>query len=233
VAVGCALSMRSLLHEAVQQVLMEEVPFIFNPIHAIFNQYARNTFMFPDFLPVDSMALDLGIDPESADQPLKVMLMKAISDTDKKLWEYLPVMYAASFSTSSLWRDAQFRPQVEGHLNNVHTLAQTINGLIIAFTAISSATADVSNITTNLLRFLEVSSVILLRVARSRDKHGPVDFPSVVIFMDKFVSASPLLTHDALERCLPYALMRNMYKQIYEEKTGPGKQQETGQDGGF
>lgn len=36
-----------------------------------------------------------------------------------------------------------------------------------------------------------------------------------------------------LERTLPYTLLRNMYKQIYEDKTVPGKQAETSQDGGF
>lgn len=39
-----------------------------------------------------------------------------------------------------------------------------------------------------------------------------------------------------LEKTLPYTLLRNMYKQIYEDKLGPGGKQipgEGAQDGGF
>jgi len=65
----------------------------------------------------------------------------------------------------------------------------------------------------------QISAIILLRMARAKvDKHGPVDFPSIITFLDRFVQASPMLTNDMLERCLPYALLRNMYKQIYEDK---------------
>jgi hypothetical protein len=43
--------------------------------------------------------------------------------------------------------------------------------------------------------------------------------PSVLIFMDKFVEDSPFVTQEVLEACLPYALLRSMYKQLYDTKT--------------
>ncbi len=78
--------------------------------------------------------------------------------------------------------------------------------------------------------FVEVSSVILLRLAKAKpDKNTPADFSSVIIFMDKvhwfcgitfqFVQESPLLTRDALENCLPYSLLRNHFRGIFAPKT--------------
>jgi len=70
--------------------------------------------------------------------------------------------------------------------------------------------------------FVEVSSVILLRMAKyaqaKQDKHTPVDFPSIIIFMDRFIEESPLLTRDILEECLPYALLRNEWKSVFTAK---------------
>lgn len=56
--------------------------------------------MFPDLLQSDTLALDLGLAPSTADQALKVVLRKATTDADKKLWELLPVLY---HQWQSLW----------------------------------------------------------------------------------------------------------------------------------
>jgi NCK-associated protein 1 len=234
IAVGNALAMRRLMKSALNQVAQDEIPYIVSSVDSMFNQYPPNIFMFPDLLLSDTLALDLGLAPSTSDQALKVVLKKATTEADKKLWELLPVLYAVSFATSSFWKDAQFRPYLEGHLNNCHSLIYTINDLITAFSSITFSSGNVEDIAALQLRFVEISSVILLRMARAKDtKHGPVDFPSVIIFIDRFVQECPLLTEDMLERTLPYTLLRNMYKQIYEDKTAPGKQAETAQDGGF
>lgn len=69
--------------------------------------------MFPDLLLSDSLAMDLGLAPSTSDQSLKVIIKKATSEADKKLWELLPVLYAVSFATSTFWKDAQFRPHIQ------------------------------------------------------------------------------------------------------------------------
>lgn len=50
-------------------------------------------FMFPDLLLSDTLALDLGLASSTSDQSLKVVLKKATTEADKKLWELLPVLY--------------------------------------------------------------------------------------------------------------------------------------------
>lgn len=237
IAIGNALAFRRLLKSALNQVAHDEIPFIVSAVDAMHNQYPANVFMFPDLLLSDTLALDLGLTSSTSDQALKVVLKKATTEADKKLWELLPVLYACSF-TSTLWKDAQFRPHLEGHLNNCHSLIYAINDLITAFASLTFASSgNVEDIAALQLRFVEVASVILLRMARApRDKHTPTDFASVIIFIDRFVQECPLLTEDMLEKTLPYTLLRNMYKQIYEDKLGPGGKQLTGeaaQDGGF
>lgn len=238
ISIGNALAFRRLLKAALNEVAHDEIPYIVSAVDSMFNQYPPNTFMFPDLLLTDTLAMDLGLNQSTSDQALKVVLKKATSEADKKLWELLPVLYACSF-TSSYWREAQFRPHLEGHLNNCHSLVYCINDLITAFASITFASSgNVEDIAALQLRYVEIASVILLRMARlpQRDKHGPVDFASVVIFIDRFVQECPLLTEDMLERTLPYTLLRNMYKQLYEDKLGPGGKPVVGegsQDSGF
>eukprot|EP01112_Ceratiomyxa_fruticulosa_P019008 TRINITY_DN6153_c0_g1_i1.p1 TRINITY_DN6153_c0_g1~~TRINITY_DN6153_c0_g1_i1.p1 ORF type:complete len:1157 (-),score=241.56 TRINITY_DN6153_c0_g1_i1:17-3487(-) len=217
-AVGSALNFRALMHEAMKLVAQDEVPYIFNTIESMFKQYHFNTFMHPDLLPVDTLAIDLGLETVSADQYLKQVFKKSTLESDKRVWDLLPIMFAVAFPTSLLWKEAVYKPQLEGYLNNAHNLSRCINDLIITFGTLTNPSGSELDIIALLQRFIEVSSVILLRMARTKDKHSPTDFPSVIIFMDKFMEDAKLLTYDALDSCLPYSLLRNMYKDVYENK---------------
>jgi len=85
------------------------------------------------------------------------MLKKASPEADKKLWDLLPVMYAVSFAVSNVWREAQYKPFLEGHLNNAHTLLTGVNSLITAFSAITVVgAADEAIIAAQLYRYVEV-----------------------------------------------------------------------------
>jgi len=137
-------------------------------------------------------------------------------------------MYAASLN-STVWKEAQYSPVIEGHLNNVHTLARGICDLITTFKSVTISNPDEKEIVYLLEKFVETSSVLLLRLARApkTDKHGPVDFPSMIIFMDRFIQECPLLSRESLEAVLPYALLRNEFKAIYARgSVGKAAQQE-------
>jgi len=222
ISIGNALCFRQILHEALTLAVQEKTPFIYNTVSSSFRQYRRNTFMSPELLPVDLLAMDCGIAVGTADQALKKFLSRSIGSADATLWDLLPFMFAASFTTN-IWKEAQFKPVIEGHTNNAHTLARAINDLIIAFKAITSTSGDEKEIVGLLKTFVEVSSIILLRMAKSsvkQDKHAPVDFPSIIVFVDKFIEACPLLTSEVMESCLPYALLRNEWRSIYAQKGG-------------
>jgi len=222
IAIGNALCFREILHEALHLVVEDRVPFIFNNVSTSFNEYRRNTFMSPELLPIDMLASDCGLRVGTADQALKKFLGKAIGSADAPLMDLLPFMFAAAF-TSSFWREAQYKPVIEGHTNNVHTLAKSINALIVAFKSITTSNPDEKEIVKQLSSFVEVSSVLLLRMARTpvkQEKYAPIDFPSIIVFMDKFIQESPLLTRDSLEHCLPYSLLRSEWKGIYSARAG-------------
>eukprot|EP01114_Cavostelium_apophysatum_P008095 TRINITY_DN2037_c0_g1_i3.p1 TRINITY_DN2037_c0_g1~~TRINITY_DN2037_c0_g1_i3.p1 ORF type:complete len:968 (+),score=390.05 TRINITY_DN2037_c0_g1_i3:690-3593(+) len=226
IAIGNALYFREILHEALGEIVELRIPYIFNTISNCFNEYRANTFMSPELLNIDALAADCGIDVGTADQALKKFLSKAIGSADAPLWDLLPFMYAASLN-STIWKEATFNPVIEGHSNNAHTLAKGINSLVVAFKSITTNTPDEKEIVYLLQRFVEVSSVLLLRLARApkTDKHGPVDFPSMIIFMDKFIKECPLLTQESLESVLPYALLRSEYKTVYRPTLIGGKKE--------
>jgi len=225
VQIGNALQFRSLLHEALAQTVQEKTGFIYSTVNSSFKQYRRNTFMADELVPTDLLAMDCGIAVGTADQALKKYLSKAIGSADAPLWDLLPFMYAASFSCPQ-WKDAIYRPVLGGHTNNSHTLARCISDLIIAFKSLTSSdktTPDEKEIVNLLKAFVEVSSVILLRMGRSnvkQDKHPPADFPSMIVFIDLFIQECPLLGPDTLEQNIPYALLRNEWRSIFAQKTG-------------
>lgn len=216
VSIGNAIHFRALLHEGLRISIQEKTPFLFSNIHTLHNQYKRNTFMQNELLPIDCLAADCGIELGSADQALKKFLAKAIGSAEAPLWDMLPYMFAVSFY-SSVWKEAQFKPVVDAHTNNAHTLARAINDLIIAFKAINSTTNDEKEVLTALKTFISVSSALLLRIPRTsqKEKNLPSDFSSVIIFMDKFIESSPLLGRESLEEVLPYTLLRSHYKMVY------------------
>jgi NCK-associated protein 1 len=224
ISIGNALQFRQLLHEAQRQVAERDIPYITTSISFAFTQYPRNTFLKPEFLEMDALALSVGLDAGTADQALKAVLSKLLGEQDKDLWQLLPFMYAAGFVSSKPWGEAIYRSAVEAYANNAHTLSLCINALLVSIKATTSVAENEREIVDLLKKFIESSACILLRHAqlpqKALEKLGIQSLPSVVIFMDKFLQESPLLTQDMLEGCMPYALLRSLYRQIYESKAG-------------
>jgi len=218
ISIGNALFFRQIMHEALQQVVEEKVPYIYNTVKNCFREYRTNTFMSPELITIDALASDCGMNVTTADQALKKFLIKTVGSADAPLWDLLPFMYAASLH-SNVWREAQYNAAIEAHQNNAHTLAKTINDLIVAFKSVTITNPDEKEIVILLQRFVEVSSVLLLRLARisKQDKQYPINFPSTAIFMDQFIQECPLLSREALEEVLPYTLLRNEYKTLYTQ----------------
>jgi hypothetical protein len=102
----------------------------------------------------------------------------------------------------------------------VHVLARVINDVIIGFCSLVINPPEEKQVSLFLTQFIDIASMVLLRMSRvpsKGDKKGPVDFPSIMIFIDKFIDACPLLSRDILEDCVPYALLRNMFRDIYSK----------------
>ncbi|KAJ8298682.1 hypothetical protein KUTeg_022742 [Tegillarca granosa] len=105
-----------------------------------------------------------------------------------------------------------FKAYLEGHVNNSHCLAKTINQLAGALFTIHGP-GDVAD---RLQEFLALASSSLLRLGQENDKESTKNRESVYLLLDQIVQESPYLTMDLLESCFPYALLRNAYNTVYK-----------------
>lgn len=228
IVIGNALTFRRLLYSALGLATKKTIPHLHNAVSNAFHQYLRNTFMAVDFVGMDSMAQDAGVDVSIADQPLKVALLP-LSTSDRALWDLLPAAYAASFLISTHWKDSIYNPQLEAFENNAHVLSHTISDLLINFKALSGeGNNDENTIRDQLVKFLDISGTILLRALSSPKldpKLVPKEFASLFVFLDIFVDQCPLLSRAELEPILPYSILRSMWRGIYS-RAGKGKAEE-------
>jgi len=174
---------------------------------------------------VDCLAYDLGIDVGSADHPLKVFVRKAIGGADPALWTLFPAMHAVAFVTSKLWLESDFRAVLESHSNNCNVIALCISEIIVALKS-SSANQDEKEIVNSIQFFMDISTALLLRVARDNKPHERIlkgTLPSILIFLDKVVELTPYFTRDQLESILPYCLLRSMYRDLYDPAAVKGR----------
>lgn len=62
---------------------------------------------------MDTLAKDCGINVTTADQALKKFLGQSVGTADAQLWDVLPYMFAAAF-TSNVWKESVYKPILEG-----------------------------------------------------------------------------------------------------------------------
>jgi len=215
--IGHILTFRSLLKEALRGVVQESAPYVATAISAAFDSYPRNTFPEPSLLAMDFLASDYGMELGTADQGFKAVLKTIHQEGDQKMWKLLPVLYSVMF-LGNVWREAVYIPALGAYQNNVHLLARVINEVIVGFCSLIITPPDEKQVALFLTQFVEISSMVLLRMARNPpkgEKFRPVDFPSIIVFLDQFVENCPLITRDILEDCIPYTLLRNMFRDIF------------------
>eukprot|EP01125_Pyxidicula_operculata_P020595 TRINITY_DN7641_c0_g1_i1.p1 TRINITY_DN7641_c0_g1~~TRINITY_DN7641_c0_g1_i1.p1 ORF type:complete len:1170 (-),score=225.67 TRINITY_DN7641_c0_g1_i1:25-3507(-) len=218
IAIGNVLYFRRCLHASLQQVEKRKIKYLHDCAETAFSQYERNVFMDFNLVPMDSLAIDMGIDVGIADHELRSVLLPFVQK-DKSLWQNaLPVMYAISILVSDYWKNAKFLPTIEAYDNNINVLVQTISTLIVTFGSLVVSTKNTQEIVDLLTGFVRMTSLFLLRLAkRHSDKQDKLyrDFPSVVVFLDLFVQSCPFVPRSTLDEILPYTLMRSMWRHVY------------------
>ena len=122
------------------------------------------------------------------------------------------VFIAVSLPKLARSETSYYKPALEAHANNVHCLAQAINGIAGALFTICGG----SDIEERLKEFLALASSSLLRLGQEPDKEMTRNRESIYLLLDMIVQESPFLTMDLLESCFPYALMRNAYHAVYK-----------------
>ena len=102
--------------------------------------------------------------------------------------------------------------QLDGHENNIHTLALSVNQIFGAMFTICGR----DDIEDRLKEFLALASSSLLRLAQEGSKEDTRNRESVYILLDLIVQKSPWLSMDLLESCFPYTLLRNSYHIVHK-----------------
>jgi len=134
-------------------------------------------------------------------------------------------MHAVSFITSKLWLESDFRAVLESHSNNCNVIALCISEIIVALKS-SAANQDEKEIVSAFQSFMDISTSLLLRVAKDNKPQERVlkgALPSILIFLDKVVELTPYFTRDQLESILPYCLLRSMYRDLYDPTAVKGR----------
>lgn len=208
--IGVLLSFRALAQEALNDVLEDRIPFLMGSVRDIHHHMPDNR----DSMVVNELASSAGqqcdVDPTLCNA-LRTLKSEHTED-DYTIACLLFVFVAVSIPKLARSELSVYRAPLEGHLNNAHCLAKSINALAGALFSLFGP----GDTETRLQEFLALASSSLLRLGSENEKDAVKNRESVYILLDLIVQESPFLTMDLLESCFPYALLRNAYNSVYK-----------------
>ncbi len=210
ISIGGILAFRRNLHEALEDVVRQNIPIIYKVIHAAHKQYEENVFMDNKFLLIDEMATDCGIPANNADSALKIRLSRMAENS--AAWEMLPVAFSVLLTCTPLWKDNDYNTEIEGWTNNAHLAIDCFNQLLVAIFTVKSSERIV--IEQMYEKFAECAAILLLNLRSQKGADKTVD--SCYIFADKLVQEAPFMHTSIFEELTPYSMLRPIYRQAYE-----------------
>ncbi|CAL1265063.1 unnamed protein product [Larinioides sclopetarius] len=206
--IGVIICFRSLAQDSLSDVLADRIPFLLSSI-IDFKHHVPNG----DSMIVSEIASAAGL-PCRVDPALVAALRSQKSELGEDEYTVaclLMVFVAVSLPKLARNEGSYYKASLEGHTNNIHCLAQAINGIAGALFTICGH----GDIEDRLKEFLALASSSLLRLGQENDKEATRNRESVYLLLDLIVQESPFLTMDLLESCFPYALLRNAYHDVY------------------
>uniref|UniRef100_A0A0B7AA37 Uncharacterized protein n=4 Tax=Arion vulgaris TaxID=1028688 RepID=A0A0B7AA37_9EUPU len=208
--IGVLLAFRSLAQEALNDILDQRIPFLIGSIRDI-HHHVPNT---KDSMVVNELASSAGekcsVDPTLCNALRTLKSEHAIDEYTISC--LLFVFVAVSIPKLARMELSTYKAALEGHLNNSHCLAKSINGLAGAMFSLYKP-GDTEQ---RLQEFLALASSSLLRLGFENEKEAVKHREAVYLLLDQIVQESPFLTMDLLESCFPYALLRNSYNTVYK-----------------
>eukprot|EP01100_Stratorugosa_tubuloviscum_P010260 TRINITY_DN437_c2_g1_i1.p1 TRINITY_DN437_c2_g1~~TRINITY_DN437_c2_g1_i1.p1 ORF type:complete len:1146 (-),score=454.76 TRINITY_DN437_c2_g1_i1:110-3547(-) len=216
IAIGNALNLRKLMREALKIHLDNKCTFIPKIIGIAFNQYPKNLFLVANYLPIDLLAADCGLDLHYADQPLKSVLSHISTSRESDLWNLLPFVWTLGLFSKS-GSEAVFKSLLEAHLNNFHSSVTAIVQLIICLKVTAhteeSSEREIAFLIETLLNLS--ASQILKLLKQSKDSSNKTKIASLVILLEKIViEAEDFVSREVLENIFPHAIVRGMYNTL-------------------
>nr|XP_020476127.1 nck-associated protein 1-like isoform X1 [Monopterus albus]XP_020476199.1 nck-associated protein 1-like isoform X1 [Monopterus albus]XP_020476271.1 nck-associated protein 1-like isoform X1 [Monopterus albus] len=211
--IGVILSFRSMAQDCLKDVLHKHCPYLMGPITCL------RDFISPDtdikvtlsvFELASAAGLTCDIDPALIAAIANMQTDNTSMDEEYKLSCLLLVYIAVSLPTLALDNNSSYSREYGGHNNNIHCLATAINQLAAAMFTVQN-----KNIEQHLKEFLMLASSTLLQLGQNVERMEVKNRESIYLLMHMIVEKSPFLSQDMLERCFPYVLLRNAYREVY------------------
>ncbi|XP_026096581.1 nck-associated protein 1-like [Carassius auratus] len=212
--VGVILSFRSMIQDALKEIMDRHCPYLMRPIRCL------KDFIYSDVdikvtLSVYEMASAAGlpceIDPALVSAIANMQTDNSSIEEEFKITCLLLVFIAVSLPTLCMDPNSFYTREHGGHQNNIHCLATAVNHLAAAMFTVQS-----QNIQTQLQEFLKVASSVLLQLGQNVERAEIKNRDSIYLLLDMIVEQSPFLSQDMLEKCFPYVLLRNSYREVHK-----------------
>ncbi|NWY07564.1 NCKPL protein, partial [Nothoprocta ornata] len=213
--VGEILSFRALAQQGLREVFSQHCPFLAGPIECLADGVTPDTDM-QVALSIFEVASAAGI-PCEIDPALVAVLASsktegASPEEDYKVACLLLVFVAVALPLLASDPASVYNTEMDGYNNNIHCLAKAIIHVSAALFTIHK-----KNIETHLKEFLVLASTSLLQLGQEPDRARARNRDSVCLLLQLLVAESSFLTVDMLERCFPYVLLRNAYREACRE----------------
>ncbi|KTF72781.1 hypothetical protein cypCar_00039125 [Cyprinus carpio] len=193
--IGVILSFRSMVQEALGEIMDRHCPFIMRPIKCLKDLISPEGDIKVT-LSVYEMASAAGlpceIDPALVSAIANMQTDNSSIEDEFKITCLLLVFIAVSLPTLCLDPNSFYSRAQGGHQNNIHCLATAVNHIAAAM-----FTVQRKNTRIQLQEFLKVNDQPL----NTRQE---------------IVEQSPFLSQDMLETCFPYVLLRNAYREVHK-----------------
>ncbi|XP_064476565.1 membrane-associated protein Hem-like isoform X2 [Ornithodoros turicata] len=212
--IGVILCFRALAQEALRDVLSMRIPFLLSSVVDFKHHISNGDSILENVREqiVSEMASAAGILCK-VDPALVGALRSQKNDLGEDEYQIaclLMVFIAVSLPKLARSEGSVYKASMEAHSNNIHCLAQAINGLAGSLFTLCGQ----GDIEDRLKEFLALASSSLLRLGQEAERETARE--SVFLLLHFIVEESPFLTMDLLESCFPYALLRNAAHAVYK-----------------
>ncbi|XP_057703129.1 nck-associated protein 1-like isoform X2 [Corythoichthys intestinalis] len=196
------------------KVLQRHCPFLMGPIECLKDCVSPDTDIKVT-LSVFELAAAAGmtcdVDPALVSAIRSMQTDNTSIDEEYKLSCLLLVFIAVSLPSLALDPNSCYCREHGGHNNNIHCLALAINHVAAAMFTVQN-----KNIEQHLKEFLLLASSALLQLGQNVEKTEIKNRESIYLLLHMIVEESAFLSQDMLERCFPYVLLRNAYREVYK-----------------
>ncbi|XP_077459240.1 nck-associated protein 1-like [Stigmatopora argus] len=212
--IGVILSFRNMVQDCLNEVLQMHCPFLMGPIQCLKDCVSPDTDIkvtLSVFELASAAGMTCDVDPALVSAVRSMQTDNMSIDEEYKLSCLLLVFTAVSLPALALDPNSCYSREYGGHKNNIHCLALAINHVAAAMFTVQN-----KNIEQHLKEFLLLASSALLQMGQNMEKIETKNRESIYLLLHMIVEESAFLSQDMLERCFPYVLLRNAYREVYK-----------------